>query len=475
MFFFGCTAFCAEALTFQDLMKPEFFPHAQHGMAVISSVQNKGNIEITTTGARILINERKGELDFNQRIGHPRLLAVMDLGSGLKGARITHATDGMVIIEIDNPSLTIRVNGDSLIMLHAKRPVTARIHSKIAPAWDASYKTDHILADKWGAFGLYCSDIDLNDNYNTNNPLLAEYALPTDAVLWLGVGPPKPYDWKTSLNDQVVWHWSAENAYPSDDALRSWKKYGNIVLLQSEMMLWKDWQLDFIPRTGVNEFNRVRNTIHEQNMRLIVYASPYYFLKGTSKEKNAMHNFSEHGFFHGVNSTSIGENMEVFLQAITRLKSDLKPDGFWFDGLYNDNPAAMYALMRRARDLLGEKGILEVHSTLGLGDGAYTMCYIPQVDAYADFNLRGENQVEYYSDAKYLRYYVSGYNISNSVGVLCNNSPAPPPTSKLVDNVLAANARMHFLAEWADYPDAVQAYHYYRSQLTTDLMGSVDR
>jgi len=86
-----------------------------------------------------------------------------------------------------------------------------------------SNRNDHVLADEWGGFTLYCSDPQVSDGFNTAGRTVATYPLPTNAVLWVGVCPPKPYDWARSLRERVIYHWSRETGYPSDEVLRSWK------------------------------------------------------------------------------------------------------------------------------------------------------------------------------------------------------------------------------------------------------------
>ncbi|MHB1459605.1 MAG: hypothetical protein ACYC0V_22060, partial [Armatimonadota bacterium] len=230
------------------------FPHAQYGMSVESAVESPGGIDITTTGALFHLNATRGTITVSQRIGHSRPLAVLRLEGPLKGARIARKTDGFVLIDIEKPNVTIRVNGDSMLMLHAHEVVNANVGRKILPAWHDSDKTSHLIADEWGGFGLYCSNNTLNDNFDAFKETVATYELPSDAVVWLCACPPKPYNWEKSFKDHVVWHWSDKNAYPSDESIREWKKFGNIVLLQSEMKLWKNWQLAFEPRLGMAEY-----------------------------------------------------------------------------------------------------------------------------------------------------------------------------------------------------------------------------
>jgi len=457
------------APTFQELMDPALFPEPQRGMVVQAAAAKGDSFHVITTGAQI-VGEAGGRVRFAQRIGTSRRVVTLELGVPIRGAKLTHSGPGRACISLSSPPVSIRVNGDSLFMLHVHEPLTIRVRSHIAPGWSGSFGANHLLADELGAFGLYCSERDLPDGFDPYSETVATYPLPADAVLWVGVCPPKPYDWERSLKDNVVWHWSNVEGYPPDEELRAWREYGNIVLLQSEVMLWKDWNRSFVPREGALEFGRVRRTLHDLGMRFIVYTSPYYFLKGTALEPHAMNSFED--FAGWPPGTPTGENMELFLAEITKVMREYRPDGLYFDGQYTENPAALYALARRARAIVGEAGILEWHSTGALGAG---QCYLPQADAYVDFILRGEGAGHLYADFDYLRYFVSGYNINNCIGVLCNNDDRYAASADLTDRLLRANARYHTLAGWIAQPavmDELRAH--YIPRLTPGLRAFVD-
>ena len=440
------------APTYQELMDPAVFPEPQRGMVVESVDRRPEGIRVLTTGADIRILLATGEVRLSQRIGHRRELVALKTDTPWTGVRVTHSGAGFARITVEKPSLTIRVNGDSLLMLHAHEPVSARVESRIEPAWESSHEVHHLIADEWGAFGIYCSDTSIDDGYDPYGDSVAFYPLPADEVLWLAVCPPKEYDWDRSFTDNVVWHWSNVLGYPPDDALQSWQEHGNTVLLQSEVMLWKDWNLDFVPRLGDAEFARVRQTIRDLGMRFIVYTSPYYFIKGTPNEGQAMNSFEN--FTTWPPGDASGRNMELFMSAIERVMEQHKPDGLYFDGQYTANPAALYALARRTRKLIGEDGILEWHSTGALGSRD---CYLPQADAYVDFILRGEGRGGRYDDDDYLRYFVSGYNIHNSIGVLCNNSAEGRPTLDQCERLLGVNGRYHTIGGWVNRPETSAA------------------
>ena len=457
------------APTFQELMDPAVFPDPQRGMAVERAEIRDQAFRVVTTGAQATV-EASGAAVFRQRIGRARPVVSLFFEGGLKGApELTHRGPGFAFARFGEAGVDLRVNGDSLFMFHARAPVTVTVRRAIDVGFHASYRCNHLVLDEWGGFGLYCSEENLDDAFDPFGPVTARYDLPAGSVLWVGVCPPKPYDWDRSLTDHVVWHWSNQLGYPPDDQLIAWSKEGNIVLLQSEIMLWKDWNLAFEPRLGEAEFARVRRTMHDHGLRFIVYTSPAYFFKGTPFEQHAFNTFEN--FKSWPPARGIGDNIDLFMAEIAKVMRQYKPDGLYFDGQYFSNPAGLYALARRTRELLGEDGVLEWHSTTALGSGR---CYLPHADAYVDFLLRGEGRDTVYADFDYLRYFVSCYNSSNSIGVICNNGP--PPTADLVERLLEANCRMHTIASWLNDPAAMHVVHdAYKARLTPELRADVER
>jgi len=459
-----------QAPSFQDLMDPAVFSKAQRGMLLEDASVDGTTLRCVTTGAVMSLDAATGEAVFRQRIGHDRDLVAVRFSRSLAEPPELHAkSDGLVLASLASPRVDIRANGDSLFMFHVHEPLDVVIKRRIDIAFVSSDMSNVLLLDEWGGFGIYCSDKTLDNAFDRFGPITARYTLPADAVLWIAVCPPKPYDWPRSVTDNVVWHWSRETSYPPDETLASWAAEGNIVLLQSEVMLWKDWNLAFEPRLGEAEFARVRDTIHRNGMRFIVYTSPGYFFKGTPYEPYALNSFED--FKGWPPCRGLGDNIDLFMAEITRVMAQYKPDGLYFDGQYFDNPAALYALARRTRDLLGEDGILEWHSTTALGSG---LCCLPQADAYVDFILRGEGRDSAYGSFDYLRFFVSCYNVSNSIGVLCNNGPHPD--ADLINRALEANCRLHTIVSWFPDTAAMEALNTaYRPKMNLALREQVDR
>ena len=427
--------------TFQDLMNPDLFPEPQCGMLVEQAEVVNGTLSVLTTGAEFSLHTT-GDGIFKQRIEYSRPVLNIKFENGFDGIspKITVNSPGRVFVSSD--SFNLRINGDSLFMFQALKPLTITVSRQIEVGFYASYKANHVIFDEYGGFGLFYSEQESDNAFNPYGEITAKYTLPTNAILWIGIYPPKHYNWERSINDNVVWHWSNQLGYPPDNDLISWAKEGNIVLLQSEVMLWKDWNLAFIPRLGESEFARVRETCHQHGLKFIVYTSPFYFLKGTPFESQAMNSFDN--FTGWPPGDATGKNIDLFLAEITQVMKEYKPDGLYFDGQYTDNPAPLYMLARKSREILGEQGILEWHSTWALGNG---QCFFPQADAYVDFIMRGEGQDLLYKNFDYLRYFVSCYNTSNSIGVLCTNG-RNKPDADTIQQLLNANGRLHTIVNW---------------------------
>jgi len=107
-------------------------------------------------------------------------------------------------------------------------------------------------------------------------------------------------------------------------------------------------------------------------------------------------------------------------------------DGIYFDEMYPLNLPESYRVIRTTRKILGSNRRIIYHSTVGPTASPWTIntpgrpVYSPTVDAYADFVATGElaaqgantgadQDIVFTQD--YLRYRISGYNISNSIGL----------------------------------------------------------
>jgi len=459
----------ADATT--DFMSDKVFMEPLWHMQIDYVRTGRGQIEVAATGARFRIDGSRDTIRCFQRIPRVREVLRITLPSGaLKDTHVTTRTAGGVIME-SGGGVRLKIGCDSLLMLRSDRPMDAACQVMFNPAKMYSTGPNHLVMDPAGAVGVYPIDPVREPRANES---AQKWLYPLDApgMLWVSVGPPRPYEWEKSFNDRIIWHWSDVNAYPSDEQIEEWSAHGNILLMQSEVMAWRSWHVEFEPRSRA-ELRRVLYKCHALGMRAIVYTSPFYFVKGTPLENQAVAMAPNYqagvlGHLH----CNDGVNVDLFLAEIAKVVNQFGVDGLYFDGIYPASVKNTYKAMRKTRELLGDDRILEIHTTLGAPGGR---CFVPACDTYADFTLKGEGQG--FVSREWLRYFVSGYNISNAIGIVCNNAGYWVPTRQNIIDTLAANARLSFMPmggqRGADHLKAMSEWYWPR--LTDQLRASIEK
>ena len=158
-----------------------------------------------------------------------------------------------------------------------------------------------------------------------------------------------------------------------------------------------------------SELMRVVDTSHSLGMRVIPYMSPFY-------------------------SSAKGK---YFVEKVKEMLGKFRMDGVYFDGVSSDILYS-YRMVREIREVLGDK-ILYVHCT---SDPLMsTTIYCPFIDTYADYILRAEH-IKSFTD-EYLRYVISGYNISNSIGYICYYDYPINFIKSLIEKALTFNVRFY--------------------------------
>jgi hypothetical protein len=199
------------------------------------------------------------------------------------------------------------------------------------------------------------------------------------------VFPPKPFPWEQSFDDRIV----HSNRYPADDAIRSWSKYCNVLVLHQNIYRGGSSRGPYVI-ADEKEYRRVISTAQASGMQVLPYFNP------------------------GAYSV---QNVDKALDLLREHYERYKFDSFYFDGLYRSAEwPKSYYFIRRIRELVGTK-VIYTHSTLNPPANSPSI-YCPFIDAYSDFLLRGEGQTIRGVDDPYLRYVVGTYNISNTIATL---------------------------------------------------------
>jgi hypothetical protein len=307
--------------------------------------------------------------------------------------------------------------GDSLAILRTDKNTQTSFKGFFRPTYHFEKEGKWILMDGDGGFGIYpVAKKQASVPVFTKPPWDIAYEFAGGDEAWLSVFAPRPYNWKRAFAaiehdglpaDFTPAQLDGAGAYPSNDLIEAAAKHCKIYNLHA--YIWQDAPEDvkakWAPRQNekyaghpqpwltpkhvpldMQEFIRVRDEVHESGMKLVVYLSPFY-----------------------------SAAPDIFAE-MQRVLNEYQVDGLYFDGISSDFRKS-YAVIRRAREILGDNRILYFHATNDpLDDGRI---YCPFVDTYADYVLRGEGGVSGLKLDDFLRWTVSGYNISNAVGYWC--------------------------------------------------------
>jgi len=205
--------------------------------------------------------------------------------------------------------------------------------------------------------------------------------------IWISVFPPRPYNWKRAYEDLMA-HEGNEPpyTYPSTALIQSTARYCKVMVVHSWFWPGGDrepWKIpEFVPKDR-KEFNRVRDDLHRAGMMMVPYFSPYYY---SGKD---------------------------FFAEVRRALDEYKVDGLYFDGVTMDFRTS-YEIVRQTRQMLGDGRILFRHCTSD--PLASARIYCPFIDTYCDYIYRGESGRANLELDGFLRWTLSGYNISSAVG-----------------------------------------------------------
>ena len=391
------------------------------GMRIDLATAEKDSIRVQATGAEFVFDLPTGRIDLIQRIPQRRLVGTI-AGFELKDAKLDGPNDGECRVTIPKTGMVFTISAASALTIRFDHPGDCIVRGVYQPAQVEVNSNQFFLPDETGGIALYpLGSFTCQAPVEWKAPWSIPFHFSGAGELWVSVFPPRPFDWAQSY-EGILHSFSWKHPYPSDDQLEEWRKYGSTLALHS--WIWQgtngsaigfekddSWaRRDFIPKNE-QELARVIRTAHRLNMKVIAYMSPFY------------------------QSDPTPAGIEEFVRQIDRACKVFGFDGAFFDGVYYDIPAS-YEVMRRVRKVIGNKGILYIHVT------AVPAIRCPFVECYADYTLRGETVT---LNRNYIRWGVSGWNISNTIGTTCYD--ATRPSKALIDLMLGAHARLPI---WVD-------------------------
>lgn len=461
-----------------------------HGMSVESVNCSDVRTVVQTTGATFVINAATGEIEAYQKIGSTRKLATLFIEAessssraGLMAMRVEEHTRAGVILRTPDGRARVQINGDSLLSLSSASEIWMTVRVEFTPAFQSHANGHSMYMDDVGgiavlpwrdnkipvAFPPRPQSVSSTENGSMVNVVRVE----PGEELWLSVAPTREFDWAKSFSS-IYWHrgegtefwvkgnqqcpWTPESAWPDDEAtLKRIAEDFDILHLQAECALWENWTLGYEPRFP-DKAKRCLETAHRLGLKVVVYASPFYFLAGTQFEKLELNvpewpkDWWRCGNYHG-------DNWERYTDSVRELLKKYDVDGVYFDSSFLLNLSNSYKMTRRIRSILGTDKILYNHCTYAPPSYSNRIS-CPALNTYCDFVLRGECNAELFEDQSHLRYCISDYRMGNAVSLLCNSGTNALVSRDWVDKLLKANARLPF-----DRHMPRDVWQYYEAQL----------
>ena len=379
------------------------------GMGIEDVLAREGRIRVTTPGAIVEIGE-DGALRARQRIGTERELVTLDLDAHFSPWRIAEKTDFRCVLA--GNGLTITVQGDSVLVFAPQQNMKLLFRGLFTPEYSEEVRGNRLILDPEGGCGFFGvpsrpTELVVSDTTWTLDCHLARWD-----EMWVSICPPRPEDsarMVQSISHDIMYNMQDDSElverYPTTDTLREIAGTCQILTLHEE--IWSDapgwvedppggfyehpkpWETDRHQPFDEAEFARMRDEAHALGMAVVPYCSPYY-----------------------CSAPDLYGEME-------RVLEEYQFDGLYFDGWagFRDDFRPAYAMIRKARELLGDR-ILYMHTSSE--PYGTVRVYPPFVFAYSDFCLRGEADRDGLELDTFLRYAVSGHQISSSVGMWCH-------------------------------------------------------
>jgi len=425
------------------------------GMGIEDVSTESGRFHILTPGSEVTLDP-DNVLHMRQRLGADRELLSLSLDGHFAPWRISERTPFRCTLE--GNGLRITVQGDSVLIFEPQQNMKLSFQCFFDPVYRRELRGNRLLLDELGGCGFFSIPPRPTEFLDKEKPWSFRCHLARWDELWVSLCPPRSENPKRigqSISHDILYYLLKDNEiterYASRASLEEIAQHCQILALHEE--IWRDapewvedppggsyahpkpWETDRHEPMDPDAFVRMLDDAHQVGLQVVVYCSPYY------------------------------SSAPDLLGEFERVLNQYQLDGLYFDGWcpLRDDFRVGYQFMRQARALLGDK-ILYLHSStdpFGSVD-----VYLPFVFAYADFCLRGEAGRGDSELDPFLRYSVSGHQISNSVGMWCYYGSTGAsgyqfvvPTSAHIEAALRNHARLWRQSRmWRQFPDELARF-----------------
>ena len=418
-------------LTGNELAKAAF------GMRVHEAADSGGTVRVTTTGGVFTFDKQAKTVSVRQRLPRARETATLSFDDRQRWdtLAIVREDTGAVWLSTRHGEFQARINCDSLLMFASKCATTMRAGLAFEPISFVSFADRYSFLDNYGGVGLYpltLRTFTIADEVEMATPTTdrgkcrmdsqghVSYRLAANEVFWVSLAPPKPYDWGNGRSDRrgIAFHTWYEGRSPSDDEIRRWATFSDVLILQSpDASMYEakhKWRpagrgamtKTLLPADGAT-FRRVLDTAHREGMKVVANAGAMYFRATVSDGRGGTR----------IVRGAAASNFPGLHAEVKRLREAHPIDGVYFDELYPPNTVRAYLAARRMRELVGDDGVMVEHHDWNF----HCVTCPPATLCWHNAQMAGESLCRYFNNRDWLRYACSTHNIANIDDYLLNN------------------------------------------------------
>lgn len=377
-----------------------------HGMSIENlCVDNKVGIVITTGGV-FHVDLENGTIEIRQRIKKNRVLAKATLDKDWCKALPGPAHNGFDYIWGGGSpgKAKMIISGDSVVRLFNIEKLEVAL--QFSPLYHkVNDSNGGLLAlDNEGGVAIAPPKISPNKRWpktfeNNMWKLSAHEPLP---VLFIGVCPPREFDWKRS-KWPIVHYSSHIERYPSDGQIKEYSKFAKV--LEMHQWVWKNRYVNKKDclKEPYSNCNGNDTPLWKDNASWPVNNK---WIADDEKElKRVVATAHACGMLIAVYFNGLKMDGSSILPEALRLKKKYNIDGIYLDGLLNNSnqgPLDAYLIARKLRILFGDDGWINFHNT-------HKGYFFPFIQTYMDFVTTSEHR-------KFDKWMSTTFNISNAIG-----------------------------------------------------------